>query len=1769
MFNYMRKRAQKVAGQAEEAIAEAQRKIEEAAHEAQQEAERRIAEAQAATGLAHHPPKSRARLVGASKRATHRRSETASPDFFSKAAGDEFAAARNGGLLPGARLWVEDHDTPQFGFGEAWTPGVVRQTNVDPKRRPDGKIASFVVVELEDGPIDPASGLRGAGRGRELRFDSAKAASFAPVVESTLTAALSDLVELEAYSEGAILHQTRWRFARDQIYTYVGKILVAVNPYRPLDVYGTLRMARAQQGCGGRHGGGGGGGAGAGGGVKPEPHVYSIGAAAYASLVSDGKSQSVLISGESGAGKTETTKYILQFLVYAAGQGAVALSATSAEGRGVDSGIVGSNPILEAFGNAKTRRNDNSSRFGKWMQIAFSRAGALQGCRITNYLLEASRVASPGAGERSYHVFYALLAGAAREHRARWDLPPKRDALGEVQPVDPCEHFGSLRGTGCVSVKGVDEGARFDEVVGAMAALGFGVEQQLQIFQVVSALLHLLNVGFLKGVRRRESIAMIGPGTDRADGCDVTNFAAMGSASQLLGVSEMQLAHGLTMVRRRIERRGSSVAIDMTYSPLPVRTAEHNRAAMAKVIYSKLFDWLVTRINDKLSSKEPPALHIGVLDIFGFEVFDTNYFEQLCINYANEKLQQHFNACIFKMELDMYREEEVPCDEITFVDNQACLDMLDRRPLSIFAMLDEEVKVTGGSDATFTSKLHRTFAETKPAHDHYIRNPKVPMSFGVRHFAGDVSYTTEGILDKNRDKLPADLQQLLQESTMPLVASLFPPPEELAPEPVVPGAPRYNTPSGARRGAAPKKTTTIVSQFQQQLRALMASLQPTLPHFVRCIKPNGSQAPMKWEGVLCLRQLKYAGLFEAIKIRKAGFAFRIPHADFWRRYVVLAPRLEAMARAGELGEDAVAEDAAGCCRLLLAALPSDAPESDSETAAAAAAAAAGLKTVAEGEEGGMTSDADADGGASAAVAAAPVAVVTAGTSLFDSGRAARWKSADLLLPRSEWCVGKTKVFIRSDRGRLALERMTEVALYEHVLTLQRFARRFLTWFRANKQIIELRRQRAEVQRRREEAAAAERRVHQEAVQRRLERYQMVTSSATAIQRRQRGINGRGRALREKLVRQLQRMGEMADLDDDASGALADAMTEVMRTVAAFWRGGLPSSDPLSHALRGASLLAERMQAKRALRQRLGAAVRSRDFGALQLAIATLREAQSGGGFPEWGAMGEAVAAEAMWGEMVGKRQAYVRLRRVVFSAMCNRHATLSRLRREAAASHGGGGGSGHGGYGNLSAADIELGSLLAHDGDPLGQALAAAQRAGIEDIPWRSAYAAAAAAAARGATAQTPRGARAVAAARRDGGKLAVAAATAAAAAPAAPEPSKWPAPSLLLHCAAGVYLCIQPLLQARSALRTAVERAERAVLRQAQQDLLTCIHGYFEEREQAQLAAQEAERSMRERRAGIDGHVHMAAVTKLSVGQRNDCCRREVRASQMMLKMMAFEQELRPDFVTSERGPRRSVAAAPSTVALPGGALQLCRQITRPRGEGAEQRERAAADARLELKQLFEQQQADAAAQGAMVPAAKAQLPLELVEMALCHHKWAETFATWQGAAAEKERRARRAADAKEVVVWWDGSGDAVRASGRQEGGGGGGSPASSPRRGGGGVPAALGVAALPPAPPSYMRTTTARRGQTGRRQSAYSPTKRAPRVEKAPRVDAGWSRRLEAAEMGARPVSSAAQKAESDLNFRLRESRMGHRAARSAYKATSREHALIFPQQTGNWRK
>ena len=441
MFSRLRKQAQHVANRAEKALDEAQEQVEKAAQMAHEEAERRIKEAQEALDSALDSP---TRNPVQRIKATHRRSETASPDFYSKEAGDEMAALANGGILPGQRLWVEDPDSPQHGFGEAWVPATVTQTNVNPKRRPDGKISSQVVVEC-DGALDAATGLRPARGGRELRIDTARAASYAPVVESTLSAPLEDLVELEAYSEGAILHQTRWRFAKGQIYTFVGKILVAVNPYRPLDIYGALRMARAQQGPHQSiH-------------RKLEPHVYAIGSAAYTSLVRDSKSQSVLISGESGAGKTETTKYILQFLVHAAGK------ADSAEGRGVAGGIVGSNPILEAFGNAKTRRNDNSSRFGKWMQISFSRRGALQGCQITNYLLESSRVNAPGLGERSYHIFYMLLAGADPAHRGRWDLPPRRDALGEVHG-EPAERFHSLRQTGCVTVEGVDERARFDEV---------------------------------------------------------------------------------------------------------------------------------------------------------------------------------------------------------------------------------------------------------------------------------------------------------------------------------------------------------------------------------------------------------------------------------------------------------------------------------------------------------------------------------------------------------------------------------------------------------------------------------------------------------------------------------------------------------------------------------------------------------------------------------------------------------------------------------------------------------------------------------------------------------------------------------------------------------------------------------------------------------------------------------------------------------------------------------------------------------------------------------------------------------------------------------------------------------------------------------------------------------------------------------------------------------------------------------------------------------
>ena len=640
------------------------------------------------------------------------------------------------------------------------------------------------------------------------------------VTQATLDSTPINLVDLESFSEGIILHMCKKRFLKDQIYTFVGTILVAVNPFRPLNIYTDENIKKfrlaAQR-------------------AEPlEPHVFAVSALALDHMNNDKKSQSVLISGESGAGKTETTKKILQYLAGVAGK-------TSRRGSSVNVGqqILESNPILESFGNAKTGRNNNSSRFGKWMEINFLNGGKIKGCRIINYLLEKSRVVFQIPNERNYHIFYMMLQDPAIK---------RKFSLGDAADY----HY--LNQSGCNSVNGRDEVEEQREMTQAFNSLEFSEETQDNIFEALAGILNLGNINFQESVDAagNEKVTIVNP-----------NFSA--SSSKLLGFNNTVLEQALCW--KKVVTPSETIL-----KPLTAVQAADQRDALAKEIYRQIFDWLVRRVNSSIY-KGDGDLSIGVLDIYGFELFKVNSFEQLCINFANEKLQFFFNAVIFEGEMAMYRSEGIDCTEIKFQDNQGCLDLIEKSRVGIFAKLDEELIVPNGSDQGFIRKCHQAFGDGKQA---FYKKDMNPDFFIVKHFAGEVSYKCTNFLEKNKDALAELLTDQLENSSKHLIKETF-------------CWFRDNANAGItsptkRGGAGSLNKPTIGKKFKSNLDNLMNSLSVTAPHFIRCVKSNSKQSPKIFEAPLCLRQLKYAGLFEAIRIRKAGYAYRFLHDYFVQKY---------------------------------------------------------------------------------------------------------------------------------------------------------------------------------------------------------------------------------------------------------------------------------------------------------------------------------------------------------------------------------------------------------------------------------------------------------------------------------------------------------------------------------------------------------------------------------------------------------------------------------------------------------------------------------------------------------------------------------------------------------------------------------------------------------------------------------------------------------------------------------------------------------------------
>ncbi|KAI4335254.1 hypothetical protein L6164_013918 [Bauhinia variegata] len=624
---------------------------------------------------------------------------------------------------------------------------------------------------------------------------------------------VDDMTKLSYLHEPGVLHNLATRYELNEIYTYTGNILIAINPFQRLPhLYDTHMM---EQYKGAPFG-------------ELSPHVFAVADVAYRAMINEGKSNSILVSGESGAGKTETTKMLMRYLAFLGGRSGV-------EGRTVEQQVLESNPVLETFGNAKTVRNNNSSRFGKFVEIQFDNKGRISGAAIRTYLLERSRVCQISDPERNYHCFYLLCAAPAEEK--------ERYKLGSPSS------FHYLNQSKCYQLDGVDDAHEYLATRRAMDVIGISEEEQEAIFRVVAAILHLGNIEFAKGEEIDSSVIK-----------DEMSRFHLNTTAELLKCDAKSLEDALI---KRVMVTPEEV-ITRTLDPV---AAVGSKDALAKTIYSRLFDWLVEKINISIGQDPNSKSIIGVLDIYGFESFKFNSFEQFCINFTNEKLQQHFNQHVFKMEQEEYTKEEINWSYIEFVDNQDVLDLIEKKPGGIISLLDEACMFPKSTHETFAQKLYQTFKNDK----RFIKPKLSRTSFTINHYAGEVTYLADMFLDKNKDYVVAEHQVLLTASKCSFVAALFPPlPEE---------------------SSKSSKFSSIGSRFKLQLQSLMETLSSTEPHYIRCVKPNNVLKPAIFENVNIIQQLRCGGVLEAIRISCAGYPTRRTFYEFLIRFGVLAPEV--------------------------------------------------------------------------------------------------------------------------------------------------------------------------------------------------------------------------------------------------------------------------------------------------------------------------------------------------------------------------------------------------------------------------------------------------------------------------------------------------------------------------------------------------------------------------------------------------------------------------------------------------------------------------------------------------------------------------------------------------------------------------------------------------------------------------------------------------------------------------------------------------------------
>ncbi|KAK2585066.1 hypothetical protein KPH14_008582 [Odynerus spinipes] len=630
---------------------------------------------------------------------------------------------------------------------------------------------------------------------------------------------VEDMIQLSDLNEASLLWNLKIRYDKELIYTYTGSILVAVNPYKMFDIYGLDQVKLYE----GRILG-----------TLP-PHLFAVGSSAYSQVTAANNAsanQVVVISGESGSGKTESTKLVMQYLA----------AVNRAPNNLVTEQILEATPLLESFGNAKTPRNDNSSRFGKYLEVHF-RDGVIVGGRITQYLLEKSRIVTQASEERNYHVFYELLAGLDQQLRDKYGL------------LTPDKYFYLNQGGNC-EIDGKNDTQDFKALLSAMQVLGFTSEEQDTIFKILASVLHLGNVYFHRKQMRHGQ-----------EGVEVGSDAEIRWAAHLLQISSDGIIRALTT--KTTEARNEKV-----FTALNIDQALDARDAFAKALYSSLFSWLVARVNHIVYKGTKQTAAISILDIFGFENFTENSFEQLCINYANENLQFYFNKHIFKLEQQEYAKEKIDWTTITYTDNLPVIHLIAKKPVGILHLLDDESNFPKATDLSFLEKCHYNHALSEL----YSRPRMNSAEFAIKHYAGQVWYNVEGFLDKNRDTLRADVVELLISSKISMVSKMF---QHV--RTTHEANKTVNKPNGRFVTMKPR-TPTVSARFHDSLQQLLDSMSQCNPWFVRCIKPNTEKAPMKFDMPCVLEQLRYTGMLETIRIRKTGYPVRLLFGHFVDRY---------------------------------------------------------------------------------------------------------------------------------------------------------------------------------------------------------------------------------------------------------------------------------------------------------------------------------------------------------------------------------------------------------------------------------------------------------------------------------------------------------------------------------------------------------------------------------------------------------------------------------------------------------------------------------------------------------------------------------------------------------------------------------------------------------------------------------------------------------------------------------------------------------------------